>query len=280
MASIPLFYWSEIKLAGRSKENYGDLLSKYIVERITEKEVKWVQPKKRSWISRNRKNYLAAGSIIHHANKNSVIWGSGIIDQEQTIAKATFLAVRGPKTRDYLIEQGHNCPMVYGDPAILLPLLYQPTVEKIKKIGIIPHYKDFEMTKALFQGNEKILVIDLLCDDIEKVTLEILSCERTITSSLHGLIISHAYKIPSIWIEFSDKLFGNGIKFIDYLKSVKLKPYNEKLAPEELSLDVIDKLFMKFQALPEDGVMVSLQTQLLKVCPFISNQNLNEISAI
>ena len=272
MIRIPLFYWSEIKLAGRCKENYGDLLSKYIVERMSEKKVKWVHPKKQSWISRNRKNYLATGSIIHHANKNSVIWGSGIIDQDQTIAKAKFLAVRGPKTREYLIKQGYNCPKVYGDPAILLPLLYQPKVEKNKKIGIIPHYKDFEKTKAVFQGNEKVLVIDLLCDDIEKVTLNILSCERTITSSLHGLIVSHAYKIPSIWIEFSDKLFGNGIKFIDYLESVKLKPYNEKLAPEELSLDVIDKLFMKFQALPEDGVVENLQKELLKVCPFISNQ--------
>ena len=78
---IQLFYWSEIKFIYKDKENYGDLLSKYLVENISGKKVKWVQPKKQPWYKIDKKNYLAIGSILPHASKNSIIWGSGIIDQ-------------------------------------------------------------------------------------------------------------------------------------------------------------------------------------------------------
>ena len=33
---IRLFWWNEIKMQGKSKENYGDLLGKYLVEKISQ----------------------------------------------------------------------------------------------------------------------------------------------------------------------------------------------------------------------------------------------------
>ena len=86
----------------KEKENYGDLLSKYLVEKISGRPVKWIHPKKQPWYKLNKKNYLAIGSILHHATKNSVVWGSGIIDQKHKVAQADFRAVRGPRTREYL----------------------------------------------------------------------------------------------------------------------------------------------------------------------------------
>ena len=56
---------------------------------------------------------------------------------------------------------------------------------------------------------------------------EICSCEQIASSSLHGLIISDSYKIPSVWIKFTDKLKGGSFKFNDYFMSIKselLKP--------------------------------------------------------
>ena len=140
---IPLFYWSEIKFIFKKKENYGDLLSKYLVEKISGKEIKWVHPKKQPWHKWDKKNYVTIGSILHHASKDSIVWGSGIIDNEQTLAKADFLAVRGPQTRKILLDLGYDCPEVYGDPALLLPKYYHPEVNKKYKLGIIPHYHDF-----------------------------------------------------------------------------------------------------------------------------------------
>ena len=119
-SKIPLFWWSEIQFTFKKKENYGDLLSKYLTEKISGKSVKWVHPKKQSFFKFDKKNYLAVGSIIHHATKDSIIWGSGIIDNEQKIVKADFRAVRGPQTRKYLLEMGCDCPEIYGDPALLL----------------------------------------------------------------------------------------------------------------------------------------------------------------
>ena len=41
---IRLFWWNEIELQGKSKENYGDLLGKYLVEKISQKQIVWSKP--------------------------------------------------------------------------------------------------------------------------------------------------------------------------------------------------------------------------------------------
>ena len=130
MKKIPLFYWSSVKFENKPKENYGDLLSKYIVEKISAEKVKWVHPKKQPWYRFDKTNYLGIGSILAHASKNSIVWGSGIIDQNHPVEKADFRAVRGPKTRERLLALGYKCPEIYGDPALLLPKYFNPKVEK------------------------------------------------------------------------------------------------------------------------------------------------------
>ena len=267
--TIPLFYWSEIKFIFKKKENYGDLLSKYLVEKISRKIVNWVHPKKQSWYKWDKTNYLTIGSIIHHVSKNSIVWGSGIIDNKQAITKADFRAVRGPQTRKYLINLGYECPKVYGDPAILLPKLYQPEVAKKYKLGIIPHYHDFKLVSDNYVDNPEIRVINLMTLDVEEVTREIMSCEKTISSSLHGVIVSHAYKTPGIWVEFSNKIFGNGIKYRDYLESVEIPYYQAELLNRKMNVEEIENLFKKYPGLPEVGMVDQLCDGLMRVCPFV-----------
>ncbi len=266
---IPLFYWSEIKFIFKTKENYGDLLSKYLVEKISGKEVRWVHPKKQRWYQRDKKNFLVIGSIIHHANNHSVVWGSGIIDQSQSIAKAKFRAVRGPRTREYLIKLGYECSKIYGDPAILLPKFYYPEVPKKYDLGIIPHYHDYERAKELFSDKPNILVIDLMTMDVENVTRKILACKKTLSSSLHGLIVSHAYGIPSLWVEFSNKIFGNGIKYLDYFESIEIPLYKPEFIDRKLEAKDINMLFEKFPVLPQKEKTKRLQKKLMDSCPFI-----------
>ena len=265
---IALFYWSERKFILKDKENYGDLLSKYLVEKISGRPVKFVHPKKQPWYKWNKKNYLAAGSIIHHADKNSVVWGSGIIDNKQQVVKADFRAVRGPKTREYLLGKNYSCPKVYGDPALLMPKFYKPHIDKKYNIGIIPHYLDFDLVHSWYKNDETVIVIDLMTLDVEEVTRKILSCKQTISSSLHGIIISHAYRIPSIWVKFSDKVFGSGIKYQDYLESVELPLYEAEIIRNKLDVTGLQNLINQPFHLPSGDLIKSLQEGLLESCPF------------
>lgn len=265
---IPLFFWSERNFSFKEKENYGDLLSEYLVEKISGKSVKYVHPRKQPWHRWNKKHFLAIGSILHHATNDSIIWGSGIIDRKQQIPAADFRAVRGPRTRQFLLDLGYECPEIYGDPALLLPLYYHPEIEKKYKVGVIPHYLDYEEVSKLYKDESAILVIDMMTLNIEEVTRQLLECEKTISSSLHGIIVSHAYQIPSVWVEFSHKLYGDGIKFIDYMESVELPVYQPEFLKNKMSLKEMESLITGAPALPEAGKIKELSEALLKVHPF------------
>ena len=208
---IRLFWWQEKR--ENKKENYGDLMSKYLVEKISNKKIISISHPSKGLYRRIFKHYLVIGSIISAANKNSIVWGSGIIKKDENIRDAKYLAVRGPKTRARILEKGFDCPECYGDPAILMPDYFSPNVSKKYVIGIAPHYIDYKQVKDQFENDSSIKVIDLLANNVEKTTIEILECKRIISSSLHGVIVSQAYNIPALWLKFSNKLSGDNIKF-------------------------------------------------------------------
>ncbi len=265
--NIALFFWSSVLFEKKARENYGDLLSKFIVEKVSRRSVKFYNApkKKKSWFQ--SKHLLAIGSILSYATEKSHVWGSGIISKKDTIHGGTFHAVRGPHTRSRVRALGFDCPEVYGDPALLLPKYIEDHTDKTYKIGIIPHYVDYEKAKALFKDRTDIKVIDLITDDLELTTKEILSCERTLSSSLHGVIVSHAYGIPSVWIKLSDKLTGDNIKFADYFESVGLAPYDGKYLAETVSEATIHQLFKAQPALPERDVLKTLNERLINAFP-------------
>ncbi len=266
--SIRLFWWNEIKLQKKKKENYGDLLGKYLVEKISKKKVIWARPSSFSLLNFIKPIYVTVGSILAHVNSNCVVWGSGIISKSYPVQRANFLAVRGPQTRKYLVELGYDVPEIYGDPGILLPIYYKPKVDVEYKFGIVPHYNDYNLVAGIFTENKNVLVIDLMTNDIEATTNQFLSCERIISSSLHGIIIAHAYKIPAVWQRFSDIPFGDNIKFQDYFESIKMKPYTPETQLPDKSLTKLEKQFEKLPTLPKEGVLEELGRDLLKVCPF------------
>lgn len=68
-------------------------------------------------------------------------------------------------------------------------------------------------------------MIDLKTSNIEDVLNQMLSCEQIISTSLHGVIVGHAYGIPTIWIKHND-IDTDGFKFKDYFDSVGIKLYN------------------------------------------------------
>lgn len=266
--NIHVFWWSSVKFENKPQENFGDMLSKYLVEKISGKQVVWKHPKKKNWSPFKKKIHVTTGSILAHVTKDCVVWGSGIISRKDTVSNATFLAVRGPETYAYLKHKGYRVNKVFGDPAILLPDLYQPKTEKQYKLGIIPHYVDYDKVSEWYHNDSDIKVINLLNNNVESVIDDILKCEKIISSSLHGVIVSQAYQIPAIWVEFSKKLSGDGVKFDDYFKSVSLEPYNPPQITEKIDLVTALNLINQFPNLPNIKIMDDIRKGLIDVCPF------------
>ncbi|MDD7885191.1 polysaccharide pyruvyl transferase family protein [Flavivirga sp. 57AJ16] len=266
---IRLFWWQEKRKNG--KENYGDLMSKYLIEKISKRKVITVSHPSKRLYRHIFKHYIAIGSIISSANKNSVVWGSGIIKKEDNIRDAKFLAVRGPKTRARILEKGFHCPESYGDPALLLPDYFNPDVEKKYEIGVIPHYVDYSEVKSVFSNNPSIKVIDLLTYSVEETTVEILECKNIISSSLHGVIVAQAYKIPALWLRFSDKLSGDNIKFYDYYESVGV-PFKEDIFVNSGNLNesFIKELLKEYNSvlLADSFLLDQRKKDLIESCPF------------
>ena len=202
------------------RNNLGDILSPIIATHFGSKKVVRISKRK----SHKVVHYFMIGSILQRCTDKSIIWGSGLISENSICNEKPkkVLAVRGPLTRKKLIEQGIDCPEIYGDPALLLPEVYPSTNKKAKyKLGIIPHFRDKnDASLKYFYDSTEIKIIDIQNKDVFKVIDDMLLCERIISSSLHGLIISDAYKIPSVWTQFTNPIENDNFKFQDYFASV------------------------------------------------------------
>jgi len=245
--------------------NFGDDLNYYLVSEITGKHV----------INSNSvflsifKNYMVIGSIIDwKSNRNSIVWGSGVIkgDSQLKVIPKKICAVRGKLTRQYLLERGVSCPEIYGDPALLLPLVYYPTVKKKYKYGIIPHVVDLECAalKLFLSKHPTSSTLISLKDyvDWHDVINQIYECEYIISSSLHGIIISDAYHIPNVWVNFSKKITGGNFKFLDYFSAVNREDNAPVIVADEIKIKDINERLLSYKRIKFD------RQKLIEACPF------------
>lgn len=265
---------SSIYLNYHKSSNFGDALNPYFIKLLTNKTniihyEKLHNKRVRARISRlfnlnfkPRENFMVIGSILELADSNTIVWGSGFISEKSylKVKPKKILAVRGPLTRKKVINQGIECPEIFGDPCLLLPRYYHPNVKKKYELGLIPHYVDETNPYINNIIDYGVLVINIKCG-IENVVKQILSCNRIASSSLHGIIAADAYNIPSVWIRFSNKVIGEGFKFRDYFLSVT----REDLFPLEIDANTtFDDIEDKFK---EYEIFIDLD-KLLDVCPF------------
>lgn len=266
MFKIPLYWYSENR-EGKGIENFGDLASPFVVEKLSGRKTKHIKPNN-FWYKNGLKYYISTGSIIAYARANSIVWGSGIISRNDTPGPADYRCVRGPLTRNRLTQLGHRCPEKFGDPALLFPLLHRPKVEKSFTLGIIPHYTDQGWVKKHLQPSTNTSIINVFTTRPETVVNAIKACQCVISSSLHGLIFAHAYGIPAVWVKFENRLFGDNVKFYDYFASVKLA-YPEEFTFEMHNLKEWEKIGSSATfALPAAAVIRERQNDLLTTFPF------------
>ena len=133
-------YWYETP----EIKNFGDMLTPYLIQKITGEYPELVNEHS------VRTYYVVCGSIMRKINRKAIVWGAGIMKKDDAVKRPEkVFAVRGPLTRQRLLDLGYLCPETYGDPALLLPLFYNPPTTKQYEIGIIPHYVDYEKVQAM-----------------------------------------------------------------------------------------------------------------------------------
>lgn len=254
---------------GIISQNWGDKLNPYMAERISGRSVVHradvypfpVRPI-HYWIG----SHLATAC----SDPNAIVWGAGFISADIPIngRPREIHAVRGWLSNERLKKVGLTAPDVVGDAALLLPRMYKPKpTGKRYALGVIPHC--YEWSEPFFNQARQwddTLLIDIT-DGIEEVVDQINSCDRIISSSLHGIICADAYGIPSVWLHASNKPKGDGFKFRDYFSSVDRPDTNPVIVTESSSREFLEDQFFDYK------IKIDLNA-LWQACPLRANVDL------
>jgi len=213
---MPPIYINAYVSKGSKNRNWGDDINYWFLKELIKSPIRLYNNSPLGFRNRDS-NYLVIGSTINLLTKSSsIIWGAGCISNKIPIPAVPqkVLAVRGPLTRNYLLSIGIECPDVYGDPALLIPRYYRPTIVKRYKLGLINHVS----TSPLYLPGAKMISMAKY-ENWHQVIDQILACEVIASSSLHGLIMAEAYGIPNVWLA-APGLIGGTFKFYDFYASL------------------------------------------------------------
>lgn len=202
-----LYWWQP----NNGEVNVGDHLSKVIVEAMLAlRDHELVRKRDRS------QRLFAIGSVLHNARDGETVWGSGINakipEAQHRFRRLDVRAVRGPLTRQWLMDRGIPVPEAYGDPALLMPAFYSSELigasDKTSFL-VIPHFN--EAPEKYAAHRERLLLPNMKPLAFVRA---LLGAERVVSSSLHGVILAEAYGIPAVYLDS-----GNGenrFKYDDY----------------------------------------------------------------
>ena len=209
---------------GYAKNNWGDDINIEMLEEISDLKV-LILNRSRIFHHLPVRSFCCIGSILGECyGKNLEIWGSGFRSDKSRlhVMPKKIHSVRGPLTRQALLQQGFDCPEVYGDPALLVSRYYHPKPRKIFKYGIIPHYVDEKnpLVRSIISRPDVLVISMADYKHWHDIPDAVCSCEKIISSSLHGLIVADSYGIPNTWVRFSDNIAGGSFKYLDYFASV------------------------------------------------------------
>ncbi|NME83744.1 polysaccharide pyruvyl transferase family protein [Clostridium sp. SM-530-WT-3G] len=243
---LKLEWWS-------GEKNLGDTLSPIVFN--------WMLSQKTNLNKRNRRiHFMGIGSLIGAARFDSVIWGSGIMNAYNTsnmikhrkYVRYDIRAVRGPITRNFLLQGGYNCPEIFGDPAIIMPLIYMPkNIEKKYKTTIIYHHEtsnqDFE---------KDINYLSVFTDDYKSFIDTIVASELVISSSLHGIILAETYGVPAVFLNYG--VNEQILKYMDWY-------YSTNRNNVRMAASVEEAMRMKPMDIPE---LEGMRKKLLEAFPY------------
>lgn len=247
MSSVKILHWNPRRSLGDGRlgrlvpvgprpNNFGDLLGPLIVKLLLAQRG---IPNR----ARERKTrVLTVGSILHFAKSGDHVWGSGrngnIPDSQHSFEQLDVRAVRGPLTREFLIDRGVPAPRIFGDPALLLPQLHPMMTtwaqEKETDISVVPNLHDIKAFRKVPGFVSPTAPLELVLERIARSRF-------VVGSSLHGIIVAESLGIPARLIVPSKE---GRFKYEDYYRGTGRSRY-------EPAVDVHQAMKMGGEPLPE-----------------------------
>lgn len=198
--NVPL-YW----LKGEPVQNFGDYLTELLVDRLfygvgLPGNAVYI-------IGSTIDDGLLPPQPVADGEKSipraTIFWGCGLRHErglsDQGRERSRILAVRGPLSRSAL-KLGIRVPI--GDPALLLPALYQPQIRPSlsgKKV-LVPHFTDQRSDSELLSlsGCDVVLRpnIEASLSAITDFIDNLVSADFVLAGALHAAIVAGAYKRP------------------------------------------------------------------------------------
>ncbi|MFB6489522.1 polysaccharide pyruvyl transferase family protein [Xanthomonas perforans] len=193
---------------------------------------------------------FSIGSVLHEASDGDVVWGAGINgkkrETQHSFSRLDVRAVRGMHTARKLEQLGIDVPPVFGDPALLLPILRPEmtawTERKTRSLAVVPNFNEI----AAFRGHPGFVSP---LGDPDKIIRAIAESEAVVGSSLHAIVIAEALGVPAVAIEsavepsfkYQDYYSGTGRARSDYIMATDLEeavrslPSSDGLGPWDSS---------------------------------------------
>lgn len=242
-SDTPVFSWNPRRpirwSSGRRKRrfalgsrlnNFGDLLGPIIASRVLGRSAVRVETS----AVRSERVLLSVGSILHFARNDDVVWGSGRNGRnpvsQYSFERLDVRAVRGPLTQEFLERQfGISVPAVYGDPALLTPVLF-PEIrsEDCAGVVIVPNFSDLRAVKSEVRRAHLPVQVLSPTGDPFRIVRQIANASFVAGSSLHAIVIADAYGVPARLVrsqtedpfKYSDYFLGSGRKLPEIAGSV------------------------------------------------------------
>ena len=272
MKRIKLFFY-------KSEPNFGDELNVYLLQRLFGIDAMYANKKHCDYVCIGSllQAFITRPSIMRIIKKwikpSVYVWGTGFIKKSPEykhilMRKMKICALRGKLTLNQVKEYTRQNldDVVLGDPGLLINrLIDKNKIQKIYKLGIIPHYVDKNNPLLKNINVENSIVIDIQTP-VPVVLKQIAQCENIISSAMHGLIASDSLGIPNMRMVLSDKIIGGDYKFLDYYSALDIETPTPILITEWTRITNVDFIKQAYSVSP--AKVEQICQKLLQAFPY------------
>ncbi|MCY4046350.1 MAG: polysaccharide pyruvyl transferase family protein [Cellvibrionales bacterium] len=238
--------------------NSGDIFTQLIIQNHYNQEA--------INIKKEGRRLLLVGSIGHTVKEGDLLCGIGV--KSTDIPKDKFHtpihALRGPLSYEAFKNAGYDTSQIkfLKDPGLLIRF-YAQNLNPIlpQGAGFIPHYRERDIYLQNMPKNMKFIDID---DTPLNIAKHILESEIIYSSSLHGIIFSHALNRPAVLV--APKTEEPIFKYQDYYASIdqampqlvhdihKIDNLKKPVSPIDLTYTQDDFIFPSLSELKRLGI--------------------------